>query len=54
LPKRVHVGTPEEIGLHVHLLHSQLALDNALMQPLVRRVEAARMTDHADFAGFLL
>ena len=43
LAERVHVGAAEEVRLHVHLLHLQLARLDALVHPLVARVEAARV-----------
>ena len=47
LTQRIHVGAPEEIRLHVHLLDRDLAGDDAAMNPLVRGIEAARVADHA-------
>jgi hypothetical protein len=54
LPGRVHVGAAEEVGLHVHLLDGQLPRLDAVAHPLVARVEAAGVTDHAGQAGLLL
>ena len=54
LAERVHVGAAEEVGLHVHLQHLQLAGDDLLVHPLVARVEAARVAGHRDEAGLLL
>ena len=44
----------KKIRLHVHLLDLQLAGRDALVDPLVRRIEATRVADHADQAGLLL
>ena len=44
----------EEVRLHVHLLDLQLAGGDAPVHPLMRRIEAARVPDHADQAGLLL
>ena len=54
LAERVHVGAAEEVGLHVHLQHLQLAGLDALVHPLVARIEAAGVARHGDQAGFLL
>ena len=54
LAERVRVAATEEIGLHVHLLDPELAAPDAPMDPLVRRVESPRVTDHADAAGVML
>jgi hypothetical protein len=51
LPQRIHVRAPEEVGLHVHLLDLQLAGGEALVEPLMRRIEPTRVPDHADQAG---
>src|SRR5215467_4435383 len=40
----VHVGATKEIGLHVHLLDLEFAVADALVHPLVARIETARMT----------
>ena len=47
LAERVHVRAAEEVGLHVHLLDVELAGHDALVHPLVARVEAARVAAHA-------
>src|SRR5688572_18156249 len=54
LAERIHVGAAEEVRLHVHLLDPDLAGQDLLAYPLVRGIEAPRMTTHADEAGFLL
>src|SRR6185437_800067 len=54
LASRIHVGAAEEIGLHVHLQHLQLAGHDALVDPLMARVEAARVAAHGDQAALLL
>src|SRR5579871_753356 len=54
LAGRVHVGAAEEIGLHVHLLDFELAFLDALVHPLMARIEAAHMPGHRDNAGLLL
>ena len=54
LAGRVHVRAPEEIGLHVHLLYFEIAGCDALVNPLVARIEAARMAGHGDQTGLLL
>ena len=54
LAERVDVGAAEEVRLHVHLLDRELAGLDPLVHPLVARVEAARVADHADEAGLLL
>jgi hypothetical protein len=54
LAEGVRVRAAEEIRLHVHLLNLELALDDSLMNPLVRRIEAARVADHANESCFLL
>ena len=51
LPERIRVGAAEEERLHVHLLDLQLAARDALVDPLVRRIEATRVPDHADEPG---
>ncbi len=51
LAEGVHVGTPEEVRLHVHLLDRELARRDAPVHPLVRRVEPSRVADHGDEAG---
>ena len=54
LTEGIDVGAAEEIGLHVHLLDRELTPGDALVDPLVRGVEAPRVADHADEAGALL
>ena len=54
LAERIDVRPAEEIGLHVHLQHLELAREDALVDPLMAGVEAARMARHRDDAGFLL
>ena len=54
LAERVHVGAPEEIGLHVHLLHLEFAGEHALVDPLMARIESSGVAGHRDDAGFLL
>ena len=54
LAERVHVGAPEEIGLHVHLLDMEFVGENSLVDELVARVEAAGVADHGDETGLLL
>ena len=49
----IDVAAPEEIGLHVHLLDFQLALCDALVHPLMARVEAPHVAAHGGDAGFL-
>ncbi len=44
---------PEEIGLHVHLLDFQLALDDLLVDVLMAGIEAPHMAAHGGDAGFL-
>src|SRR5262245_56346039 len=50
---RVDVLPPEEVGLHVHLLDLELALLDALVHPLVARIEAAHVPAHGSDAGLL-
>src|SRR5262249_61081341 len=50
---RIDVLAAEKIGLHVHLLDRELALLDALVDPLVAGVEAADVTAHGDDAGLL-
>jgi hypothetical protein len=52
LAGRIDVLSPEEIGLHVHLLDLQLALLDLLVDVLVARVEAAHVAAHRGDAGF--
>ena len=54
LAERVHVGAAEEIGLHVHLLDMEFVRQNALVDELVARIEAARVADHRHETGFPL
>ena len=54
LAERVDVAAPEEEGLDDHLLDRELARDDAAMDPLVARIEAARVADHRDQPGLLL
>src|SRR4051794_35431442 len=51
--RRVDVLAAEKIGLHVHLLDLELTLLDALVNPLVARVEAAHVPAHRDDAGLL-
>jgi hypothetical protein len=51
LPERIHVRATEEERLYVHLLDLQLAGGDALVDPLMRRIEAPRVSDHADQPG---
>jgi len=53
LARRVHVLAPEEIGLHIHLLDFQFALLDALVHPLMARIEAPHVPGHGDDAGLL-
>ena len=54
LAERIHVGAAEEIGLHVHLQHLELAGLDLLVDPLVAGIEAARVAGHGDEARLLL
>ena len=54
LAQRIHVGAPEEIGLHVHLQHFQLTCRDPAADPLVAGIEAARVTSHGHQARLLL
>ena len=40
--------------MYVHLLQSKFAGIDFPVHPLVRRIEATRVANHADLAGFLL
>jgi hypothetical protein len=51
LAQRVDVSAPEEVGLHIHLLDGQLTREDAPVDPLVRRIEAARVAHHAHQAA---
>ena len=50
----VDVFAAEKIGLDIHLLDRQFAGADFVMHPLVRRIEAPRMADHAGEPGLLL
>ena len=50
---RVDVLAAEEIGLYVHLLDLELALLDALVNPLMARIEAAHVPAHGDDARLL-
>ena len=54
LAQRVGVGAPEEVRLHVHLLDLEFAGLDALVDPLVARVEATRVSAHRDQPGLVL
>ena len=54
LAEGIHVGPAEEVGLHVHLQHPQLAGRDLLVDPLVAGVEAAGVAGHRDEARVLL
>ena len=54
LSERIHVGTAEEEGLHVHLLNLEFASADFLVHPLVAGVEAPRVAAHRGEPGFLL
>src|SRR5690242_8693094 len=54
LAGRVRVRAPEEIGLHVHLLNLQLALADAIVNPLMTGIESPHMPGHGDDPGVLL
>src|SRR5262245_60461963 len=53
IPRGVDVLAAKEVGLHVHLLNAELALLDALVDPLVAGIEAAHMAAHGDDAGLL-
>ncbi len=53
LAECIHVRASEEVGLHVHLLDRQLACRDPSMDPLVRRIEAPGVSDHADQVGLV-
>ena len=50
LAERVRVRAAEKVRLHVHLLDRQLALGDAVVDPLVAGVEPPRVAAHADDA----
>ena len=54
LPRRVHVLSAKEVGLHVHLLDGELTRLDPLVNPLVTGIEAAHVTGHTDHAAFFL
>src|SRR2546421_8645179 len=54
LTERVHVRTPEEECLDVHLLDVEFPGDDFPMHPLMAGVETAGMTAHRDPAGLFL
>src|SRR6516164_3459 len=53
IARRVDVLAAEVVGLHVHLLDLELALLDALVNPLMARIEAAHMPAHGDNAALL-
>jgi hypothetical protein len=53
IARRIDVLAAEEVGLHVHLLDLELALLDALVNPLMARIEAAHMPTHGDDAALL-
>src|SRR2546421_4906555 len=54
LTERVHVRTPEEECLDVHLLDVEFPGDDFPMHPLMAGVETAGMTAHRDQTGLFL
>jgi hypothetical protein len=54
LAQRIHVRAAEEVRLHVHLQHLQFAGLDLPVDPLVARIEAARVPGHRHDARFLL
>jgi len=54
LAERIGIGAPEEIGLHIHLQHFQFPGKDALVNPLMTGIEAARVTGHGDYARLAL
>src|ERR1700733_82154 len=54
LAERVQIAAPKKKCLHVHLQYAKLAVDDASVQPLVRRIEPAGVAHHAGKAGALL
>jgi hypothetical protein len=53
LTQGIRVGASKEIRLYVHLLDGEFVPHDALMDPLVRRIEPARMSHHARKASLL-
>jgi len=54
LAQCIHVGAPEEIRLHIHLLDIELAPLDLLVHPLMARIEASRVPAHRHQAGLPL
>ena len=50
----IDVLAPEEISLDIHLLDTDVARLNLVVDKLVRRVESSGMPCHADQPGILL
>ena len=50
----IGVRAPEKEGLDVHRLDREFARVDPLFHPLMARVKAAGVPDHADQTGFLL
>ncbi len=48
LAERIRVGATKEIRLHVHLQHLEFAGPDALVDPLMTRIEAPRVPAHGD------
>ena len=48
LPKRIHIGASEEIGLHIHLLDIELPCFHFVVHILVAGVKAACVPTHGD------
>jgi hypothetical protein len=53
IARGIDVLAAEEIGLHVHLLDLEFASLDALVNPLMARIEAAHMPTHGDDAALL-
>ena len=53
LTECVHVGSAEEVSLHIHLLNVELTRLDFVMNPLMTGVETACVATHGHLAFFL-
>jgi hypothetical protein len=53
-PSGIHIGAAKKVRLHIHLLNLQFTGHDFFVNVLMAGVEPARVTTHADYAGFFL